>query len=596
MRKIGMLTLLLTIVTAAWAVPAKKCWRTMTQPDGTSVELMLLGDESFHYFITRDSIPVMEVNRAYYYAQPKGFAMASTGVLAHEPELRTQLDAHNIYSMEDIQAMQEFAVKKGPQTVRSRRALRVGEEDHADYIGHKKGLIILANFSDKKFYDYTEEDGGHTTWVRYDALANDVGYTNDYGAIGSVHDFYYNQSYGKFNLEFDVVGPITLSQSYSFYGQGDDNNAPLMIKECCELVDPLVDFNDYDWDGDGVAEEVFVLYAGYGEATGGYTDTVWPHMWEMESAAYYYSNLGIPNPFVLDGCQINVYACSNELYDNSGHVEMGLGVICHEFSHCLGLPDLYDTSRFPSNFGMGSWDILDSGSYNGPAGLGWVPAGYSCYERWFAGWMKPSEMKKSRRIANQKPINEKGQCYIIYNDNHRDEYFILENRNQTDWDFYLPGSGLLIVHVDYDENAWYNNTVNSTAGHERLTIFHASNSNYGGHDAYPYMSKDSLTDTSTPAAKLWNRNTDGKKLMHKPITEITRDEATAKISFLYRNLNETSAIEAPTVAISEESVDVYRLDGVRIATLGRAADVQTLPKGIYVVRMPNGESRKVEVR
>ena len=110
------------------------------------------------------------------------------------------------------------------------------------------------------------------------------------------------------------------------------------------------------------------------------------------------------------------------------------------------------------------------------------------------------------------------------------------------------------------------------------------------------MSKDSLTDTSTPAAKLWNRNTDGKKLMHKPITEITRDEATAKISFLYRNLNETSDIEAPTVAISEESVDVYRLDGVRIATLGRAADVQTLPKGVYVVRTPNGESRKVEVR
>ena len=429
MRKIGMLTLLLTLVTAAWAVPAKKCWRTMTQPDGTSVELMLLGDESFHYFITRDSIPVMEVNRAYYYAQPKGFAMASTGVLAHEPALRTQVDAQNIYSMEDIQAMQEFAVKKGPQTVRSRRALRVGEEDHADYIGHKKGLIILANFSDKTFYDYNEEDGGHTTWVRYDALANDVGYTNDYGAIGSVHDFYYNQSYGKFKLEFDVVGPITLSQSYSFYGQGDDNNAPLMIKECCELVDPLVDFNDYDWDGDGVAEEVFVLYAGYGEATGGYTDTVWPHMWEMESAAYYYSNLGIPNPFVLDGCQINVYACSNELYDNSGHVEMGLGVICHEFSHCLGLPDLYDTSRFPSNFGMGSWDILDSGSYNGPAGLGWVPAGYSCYERWFAGWMKPSEMKKSRRITNQQPINEKGRSYIIYNNNHRNEDWMLENTN-----------------------------------------------------------------------------------------------------------------------------------------------------------------------
>ncbi len=595
MKRFGFLMVMLTAVTILMAVPAKKFWRTVVQPDGTSVELMLLGDENFHYFITRDSVPVIEEDGAFYYAQAKGFAVASTGVLAHEAELRTQTDFLNISTIQDIIDTRQFIPRKGPK--RTRRAMKVGEEEHASYIGSKKGLIILANFSDKVFYDY-DVDNGLTTQQRYDDLANLQGYTNNYGAIGSVHDYYYNQSFGKFDLTFDVVGPINLSEAYSYYGAGDDNNVPLMITECCQAVDSLVNFADYDWDGDGVVEEVFVLYAGYGEATGGSRSTVWPHMWTLESAAFYYPSLGIPSPFVLDNVVINVYACSNELSYSYGNTEMGLGVICHEFSHCLGLPDLYDTSTYPVNFGMGEWDLLDGGSYNGPNGLGWVPAGYSCYERWYAGWMKPSEMKKSRRISRQKPLNEKGQCYIIYNDNNRDEYYILENRNKTEWDAYLPGSGLLIVHVDYDENQWINNSVNtndSYQDHERLTIFHASNSKYGGNDAYPYLGNDSLTDESTPAAKLWNANTDGTKLMHKPIKEIKRDEATAQISFLYLNENMEDAIDETETAM-ENGVDVYRLDGVKVASLAHAGDVQNLPKGTYIVHDKKGESRKLEVK
>ncbi len=596
MKRFVLMSLLLAVVTVVSAVPAKREWRSVSQPDGTSVELMLIGDENFHFFITRDDVPVVENDGAYYYAQAKDNAMVASATLAHEASLRTQDDLQAMSTVDDVLSVRQKMVRKGPRP--SNRALRVGEEDHVSYIGSKKGLIILANFNNKKFFDYSEQDDGRVTQMRYDDIANLVGYTNDYGAIGSVHDYYYNQSYGKFDLTFDVVGPVNLNKSYSYYGGGDDVNAPIMIKECCMAVDSLVNFADYDWDGDGVVEEVFVLYAGYGEATGGNRDTVWPHMWEMESAKFYYPNLDIPSPFVLDNVRINVYACSNELSGSYGTTQLGLGVICHEFSHCLGLPDLYDTSTYGTNFGMDSWDILDQGSYNGPSSLGWVPAGYSCYERWYAGWMKPSEMKKSRRIVNQKPINEKGQCYIIYNDNCKDEYYILENRNKTDWDAYLPGEGLLIVHVDYDADQWANNSVNATDNsqdHERLTIFHASNSRYGGHDAYPYQTRDSLTDNSTPSAMLYNKNTDGSKLMHKPITEITRDPATAKISFLYRNENEQNGIEEAEAEVASDA-GVYRLDGIKVSGNYQNGELGGLPKGTYVVRDADGKSRKVEVK
>ena len=585
-----LLCAMLLMAAAVQAVPAKRVWRSFQQVDGTAIELMQVGDENLHYYKTRDDVPVVEEDNAFYYARKAGFSIKSTGVLAHEPEKRVAADHANICSLEEIESVRPYVLHKGPK--------RIGEPDHPTYTGKKKGLIILANFSDKKFFDYKEADFGYATWERYDALVNEEGYTNEeYGAIGSVHDYYSDMSYNKFNLTFDVVGPVDLTDSYSHYGLGkDDRYAPDMIIECCNLVDDEVDFNDYDWDGDGVVEEVFVLYAGYGEATGGPTNAVWPHMWSLSEAAKYYPNL--PEELVLDGATIDSYACSNELYGYSGTTQMGLGVICHEFSHCLGLPDLYDTG-YGGNFGMGDWDILDNGSYNGPMGIGWVPAGYSSYERNYAGWIKFTELKTPRRIINQKPLSEHGTSYIIYNDGNPNEYYLLENRKQTGWDQYIPGAGLLIVHVDYDPDIWASNDVNTTGAsndHQRLTIFHASNSTRGGHDAYPYNGNDCLTDYSTPKSSLYNENTDGTKLMHKPITEITRNEETGYISFLFRPDNSAlDAIEEATLD-GDGLVDVYTIDGVKVASQVSAEQVRHLSKGTYVVRKQDGSSVKVTTK
>lgn len=587
-----LLSTMLLISMMVHAVPAKKVWRTFQQVDGTQIELMQVGDENLHYYITRDNIPVMQDNNRFCYARPTGFSIKSTGVLAHEMQLRTPEEKINMSTIQDIEEARPFMKKKGVKknVANSLQAIT----------GKKKGLVILANFSDAKFYDYSEENGGWATWDRYDAILNEEGYTNsEYGAIGSVHDYYLDQSYRKLDLSFDVVGPINLENPYSYYGSNrpsDDYKAPWMIKECCEAVDSLVDFSEYDWDGDGVVEEVFVLYAGYGEASGGPSNTIWPHMWHYTSAAAYDSSL--PPVLMFDNTFIEVYACSNELYGNHGKVEMGMGVFCHEFTHCLGLPDFYDTS-YIGNYGMGGWDILDDGSYNGPRGIGWVPAGYTSYERQFAGWLNHTELKVNRRIINQKPINDHGVSYIIYNDNHKDEYYLLENRNQTKWDSYIPGSGLLIIHVDYDEDIWYSNNVNTigTANdHQRMTVFHASNSLFGGHEAYPYNGNDSLTDTSVPNAKLYNENTDGSKLMHKSITNITRNEENGYISFLFTINSVTDGIMGVENDEQDAPFDVYSIDGKMVAGNMTKENLNNLPHGMYVVRKDDGSSYKVQVK
>ena len=581
-----------------WAIPAKKEWRTMTQPDGSTLQLMLVGDEHFHYFITRDSVPVMEQGGAFYYANAVGFDIKSSGILAHEAHLRTAYEQQHVSTVSDMNSVRPFARRICPR--------RIGEPDRPAFLGNKRGLIILANFSDKKFEGYTDENQGDSLRQVYDNLANLPGYTNQWGAIGSVSDYYIDQSNGLFDITFDVMGPVNLDKNVNYYGRNKYNSdiyAPEMIIECCQAVDSLIDFSVYDWDGDGMVEEVFVLYAGMGEASGGSSNTIWPHMWTFTEARPYNSN--IPDEVVFDGVGIDVYACSNEIY--KAGMPMGLGVLCHEFSHCLGFPDFYDTGS-SYNYGMGSWDILDYGSYNGPNGLGWVPAGYTSYERHYAGWLDYTVLDKDTVVSAMRPLNDSiPEAYIIYNDSVPTEYYLLENRNKTRWDSYIPGEGLLILHVDYDAQYWEANEVNTTSNgttnrHERLTVFHACNSK-SGFDAYPYKSNDSLTDNSKPAAKLYNPNVDGTRLMHKPITVIRRNDSTAQMSFSFRNMafrpelpDTTEIVMSHRMKDGYGKVSVYSLNGCLVMKAVAQDRLTGLKPGVYVLRREDGTSEKIMVR
>lgn len=327
-----------------------------------------------------------------------------------------------------------------------------------------------------------------------------------------------------------MAGICQLQHTYAYYGKNSNDNdvrAGQMVAEACLWAhEHGTDFSKYDWDGDGEVDQVFVLYAGHGEASYDKDpDTVWPHMHYL-SASDYGKSLS------LDGVTVDTYACSSEL-NGDGNLD-GIGTFCHEFSHCMGFPDLYDTS-YAGWFGMGDFDLMCSGSYNGDSKC---PAGYSAYEKAECGWLTLKDMtniEQETSIVGVQPMSADGDAYIIKNKGHKDEYYILENRQKTGWDSYLPASGLMITHVDYDADIWDWNMPNTsgkyedanentkTNDHQRLTIFRAGNSSsdYGdSSDLYPYRGNNSLTKTSSPAATLYNTNSNGSKYMHVAIKDI----------------------------------------------------------------------------
>lgn len=384
------------LAASAFAVPAKRVKRQVQQPDGSVLTVMLRGDENFHYTSTEDGQPLVQrADGAYCYAtlDAGGMLTASSQVAHNEGSRGAAEQAFLSYYSAEAQKVRSLGMERAKQR-NAHRMARLAKRNAMDaagkpmmreimagatgcegigVTGKRKGLVILVNFKDKQM----QSKHSLEEWKNY---FNKEGYKN-YGNNGSVHDYFYKQSYGKFDLEFDVVGPVTVSKNMASYGTndvyGNDVDPAGMIKEACELAyaQEKLDMTQYDWDGDGAADQVYVIYAGYGEASGAPANTIWPHEWDLESGGY---------SLRLGGVRINTYACSSELNGASGTYISGIGTACHEFSHCMGIPDMYDTQN-GGCFGMDAWDLMDYGSYGGD---GYAPVGYNTYEKWVSGWLE----------------------------------------------------------------------------------------------------------------------------------------------------------------------------------------------------------------
>lgn len=510
MKRWFTLWVVLFVVLSAMAVPAKPgVWRTISLTDGTQVKVQLVGDEFMHYYQSADGTRYL-------------YDAASA--------------TYQVYSDSQFSNSRRKAVARRAK-VNKRRAVRRKANVTNIFQGTKKGLIILAQFTDSKF------QSGHDRAL-YNKIANAENYT-DNGFKGSVKDYFKAQSAGQFELDFDVVGICPLKNPCSYYGgnasngnDGDDLHAGEMVAEACQWAATQgVDFSKYDWNGDGEVDQVFVLYAGKGEADGGAESTVWPHEYALSESDYGKS-------LSFNGVKVDTYACSAEL-NGRGKLD-GIGTFCHEFSHCMGFPDLYDTG-YSGWFGMGAYDLMCAGNYNGD---GKCPAGYSAYEKHECGWITFQDVtliEEDLNVTGLKAISEGGGAYVLKNKAHEDEYYIVENRQNTGWDAYLPSKGVMITHVDYDAYIWWNNMPNTKGNyydenknvyyndHQRLTIFRAgkSTSDYGvTSDLYPYNTNNSLTATSNPAATLYNKNSDGTKYMHIDIKDISvASDGTASLTF-----------------------------------------------------------------
>ncbi len=485
---------------SACAVPVRPGqWKTITLADGQTVSVQFKGDERLHFWEDAEGERFIESDGSF--------------VKADAEMLRSRI-----------------RLRRNASLSTPRHSMKSREKRAATYTGMRKGLVIMVNFPTKSFAS------GHDARL-FSRICNEIGYS-DGKFKGSIKDYFLAQSGGAFELDFDVVGPVTVSQNSRYYaGYDGTQNVTELLREACQLVEGMVDFADYDWDGDGEVEQVYLLYAGLGQHDGGGSSTIYPHEWSLAENG--------ESLLKVDNMYVNTYACGCEL-DSENNVQ-GIGLMCHEYSHCLGIMDMYDTVN-DELFGMDSWDLMDYGCYNDD---GYQPCGYTSYEKWVSGWLQPIELTNDTTITGMKPLSEGGEAYIIYNDNYKDEYYLIENRQLTGWDASNYGKGMLVLHVDYDALIWENNVINSTGSfykswgytadftndHQRLTIFHADNnavtSGWGliG-DPYPYNDNNRLTNTSTPSASLYNANTDGSFFMNKGIENITQhDDGTISFDF-----------------------------------------------------------------
>lgn len=516
------------------AVPARRIPYVVTQPDGTKLTLMKVGDEHFDCVVTSEGIVVEKDSTTGWYRA------------VDERLVKERIETARV-------RRQEVNMRRWERSAPARRSLQKTEASSASlgkrcpYEGKKKGLVILVDFKDVKMKSSCED---------FSDMFNKEGY-NKNGHIGSVRDYFKEQSYGKLIIDFDVVGPVTVSKEMRYYGQNSvkqkDVHASQMIVEAVKLADPQVNYADYDWDGDGWVDQVYVIYAGYGEAAQGSDEnTIWPHEYDLYSAWYY--NNSEPGYQYLDNVGINTYACSSELEGTSGVTVCGIGTACHEFSHCLGFPDFYDVN-YTFTPSMLDWDILDGGSYNGPNYNGEVPTGMSAYERWIGGWLEWNVLENGCNVENMPNLGDEPCAYIIYNEGAKQEAYILENRQNKRWFSYPKDAhGMLIYHVDYDESVWHNNEVNTDISHPRMSVVPANNT-YGekyynssektGGQYNPTLDelrgmlwpgtkkKTSFTNTTTPAAKTFNRNTDGSYKLNAPVESI-KESSDGKISFVFK--------------------------------------------------------------
>ena len=554
MKKIGLVVLLSVMVGFVWAVPARRGGLVVTQPDGSELTVYQHGDEYFHWTTNEKGEWLCMDDDGFY-------------------RVTEALSDEAIQSMR-LASPRRAEYKETPLNIATR------------------GLIILVNFKDVAFT---------TSKTEMDSMLTGKNYTRNYTykyygrtytveSEGSAWKYFYDSSNGQYDPQFDVVGPVTVSQNMAYYGGNNsygDKNPEAMIVEACRLVDDSVDFSLYDNDKDGVVDFVYVMYAGLGEADGGGDNTIWPHQY------YVFQYLS------LDNTKIYRYACSNEM-DNYTKHHTGIGTFCHEFSHVLGLPDLYETNTtsMHDQKTLGQWSILDYGPYNND---GNTPPAYSAYERFFMGWLTPRLITEPENITlaelndSQEAllISSSDQHNLIGNDPDPTTFYLLENRQQTGWDEYLPGHGLMLTKIQYNYKKWFDNTVNNTAKSMGVDLIEADGKapQYDANrpsNGYMGKAKDLF-----PAGA-----TEYTQIIDHPIEEITEQDGV--IYFKYKGGvtdsippvdDDTIPTRVDNIVCYGEIVGIYNILGQQVTT----KNIEELPEGTYIVRRKEG-TQKIIVR
>ena len=462
-------------------------------------------------------------------------------------------------------AAQDVIIQRGcrrgvmPPPTKMRRAQGAPKQVGGNYyVGNRHQLTVLVSFSDQQFM----QEDPVPVWNR---ILNESNYT-EAPFYGSVYDYFYAQSKGDFNLTFDLQR-VALNESRVKYrstpGQnGDDENSQYLVEDIMEVLKTRdINWSLYDWNGDGYINQLLIIYAGKSMHSDGDDNTIWAHQWWM-SEHLKDRQEGVycdPIPVTYGDKQYLVDCYCATMEESKGDYR-SFATLCHEYTHCFGFPDFYgNSSETPRD-----WDLMDY-SYNNN---GFCPGNYSGHERMMMGWLTPTPLSTTQTVSSM-PAND---VYIIRNDAHPDEYYMVENRQKTGWDSYLPSSGLVVFHVDYNEYKWLYEWVNTSSKlcYHVIPANNQSSYYYETGWAYPYLANDSLTNNSKPVATLNNENTDGTYLMSKSLRDISVTNGLVSFRFTIDSSTGIKELE-----VEGEPRELYRIGP------------------IIILRYPNGIIRKV---
>ncbi len=597
MKKIAFLLLAILINIACLAVRPQRGPHTVSQPDGTKLTILSYGDADTHWYTTTDGALLVHQGTSYYVAKVTDDGqLLSTGILAHNPSMRNDEENEQVSKQDkDLFYSRITNDAENRRKVQRREKLSINSS-YFPHNGSPKAIVILAEFQDTVFRnDY------NSTKVLFDSLlnangkpANDVDNSISLN-YGSVRQYFKDMSFGAFTPQFDVYGPVKLNKNLKYYGKGKDDNMSDFIPEVCSAADDMIDFTQYDANNDGFIDLVYIIYAGFGENYNGVSsDAIWPKSGETSSSQ------------TFDGMKLKRYGVHCELggfpgawgWEKEKKRINGIGLFVHEFSHCMGLPDIYptvDAARI-NNQAMEDWDVMDGGEYLG-YNIGCYPAEYTPWEREIMGWMKVDTLKEAGQVSLQ-TIQNGGKAYKIFNDNDtkQREYFLVFNVQKQGWNEKARGSGMLVLHIDSkSEYIGLGDSPNNVVGHPRHTIVPADGllissykvlsenevdpskytrqeylASYAG-DPFPGSQNNHfLTDTSAVKPTVYV----GEHLA-KPIFNIQENQGIVTFDFL-----EDSSLGVKAVLINpdEEKRRIYSLHGVYLGN-----DISRLPKGIYIV-------------
>ncbi len=297
--------------------------------------------------------------------------------------------------------------------------------------------VLLIQFPDQPHFIFN--DIYYYNWLLFDTI-NPL----------SLREYYRENSY-YYSGGMDVVGFVhgwfTSAHNMAYYGADSPTGIDRLYgsldriaQEAISLADSTVDFSQYDNDDDGYVDHLCIVHAGLAQESS-YIST------DIHSQ-YCGANI------VVDGVTIRRFTIQGEYSP--------MGVFAHEFGHDLGLVDLYDTGNDGSVDwdGIGYWGLMGKGVW---AGLGISPSHLCAYSKMKLGWVDVIEVDSRNDLLKLKsmasPSPDRKSIIKLNIPRKPNEFFLLENRQPYRFDCYLPGSGLLIWHVD--ENNLNNNDINN---------------------------------------------------------------------------------------------------------------------------------------